>query len=197
MIERRQLLAGMALLGPALAFGTRAAARTLQDPNDPLQQALARMWALVQSLPSIKVPASGPDRSGDVCYMFTNRSCVVCQGVDRLYPPGFRHLDMRYIIYPWPGEDRRLLNYLYRPETTVAEYEQYMAGKLTARADSDDPAAANQILAATARIADELIEGGGFGTPFFLYGAPGTRPDSVVLSAGDIHSVQAQLDRGM
>ncbi|MDB5687738.1 MAG: permease [Rhizorhabdus sp.] len=197
MFERRQVLGGMALLGSAFAFGARAGARTLQDPNDPLQQAIAPMWTLVQSLPSIKVDASGPDRSGDVCYMFTNRSCIVCQGVDRVYPPGFRHLDMRYIIYPWPGEDRRLLNYLYRPQTTVAEYEQYMTGKLTARADSDDPALADQVLAATVRIAEELVEGGGFGTPFFFYAAPGTQPDSVVLSAGDIHAVQAQLDRGV
>ncbi|SDD21951.1 hypothetical protein SAMN05444678_110136 [Sphingomonas sp. YR710] len=199
MIARRQLVGGLALLGPILAFGIggRAVARTLQNPDDPLQQALAKMWVLVQSLPAIKVAANGPDRSGDVCYMFTNRNCVVCQGVDRLYPPGFRHLDMRYIVYPWPGEDRRVLNYLYRPETSAADYEQYMAGKLTARADSNDPAQADRILAATAQIADTLIEGGGFGTPFFLYGAPGTAPDSIVLSAGDIHSVQALLDRGV
>lgn len=199
MIARRQLVGGLALLGPMLAFGIggRAVARTLQEPDDPLQQALAKMWVLIQSLPAIKVAASGPDRSGDVCYMFTNRNCVVCQGVDRLYPPGFRHLDMRYIIYPWPGEDRRVLNYLYRPETSAADYEQYMAGKLTARAESDDPAQADRVLAATAQIADTLIEGGAFGTPFFLYGAPGARPDSIVLSAGDIHSVQVLLERGV
>lgn len=61
----------------------------------------------------------------------------------------------------------------------------------------NDPAQADRILAATARIADTLIEGGAFGTPFFFYGAPGMRPDSIVLSAGDIHSVQALLDRGV
>ncbi len=195
-IDRRQLIGGLVPALALLATGP-AAARTLEDPSDPLQRSIASVWPLVRSLPNIRVPARTPDAGGAVCYMFTNRSCTVCQGVHRLYPQGFARIEMHYIIYPWPGEDRRLLNRIYAPETTGDDYLRYMAGRLDARADSDSPVQADRILAATAKIADVLVEGGGFGTPFFLYGAAGAKPDSIAFAAGDILAVEALLDRGV
>jgi hypothetical protein len=198
-IDRRRLLA----LGSALALGTtplgalQGQVLQYELEDDPLQRALATFWPLIQSLPAIRAPASEGNPSGDVCYMFTNRSCLVCQGVHHLYANGFRHLEMRYIVYPWPGEDRHILNYLYRSTTTAAEYEQYMAGKLTARADSDNPAIADQVQAAATNIANELIEGGGFGTPFFFYAAPADKPSGLAFTAGDINAVEALLNKGV
>lgn len=190
--DRRQLLA----LLPALALAGRASAQTA--PGIPEQAAfqaqLAPFWDQLAMLPSIRAPALQSASDG-ICYMFTNKDCTVCQVVHKEYPKGYRHLEMRYIIYPWPGEPYHELNYMYRPETTLADYERYMAHKLTATLPSDSGQQADLITAVAADMAAQLIEGDSFGTPFFFHAIPGATPGSLLFSAGDVVAMAPLLDR--
>ncbi len=92
--------------------------------------------------------------------MFTNKDCEVCQLVHKEYPKGYRRLEMRYIIYPWPGEPPQELNHMYRPETTLAEFETYMAHQLNVRSPNASSAQGDLIMAVAAEMAQQLVEGG-------------------------------------
>ncbi|WP_340316656.1 permease [Rhizorhabdus argentea] len=193
-VDRRAVLA----LLPALALAGRVSAQA-PAPGIPeqagFQAQLAPFWDQLAMLPSIRAPAGGGASAG-ICYMFTNKDCTVCQLVHKEYPRGFRHIEMRYIVYPWPGEPYRELNYMYRPETTPADYETYMAHRLTAQSSSDSSAQVDLVTAVAADMAQALIEGDAFGTPFFFHAVPGAAPGSLVFSAGDIVAMAPLLDRG-
>lgn len=190
-LHRREMLA----LLPALALAARAGA---QGPGIPeqaeFQAQLAPFWDQLAMLPRISQPAREGASAG-ICYMFTNKDCTVCQVVHQEYPQGFRHLEMRYIIFPWPGESYRELNYMYRPDVTLAEYDSYMAHRLTATTASDSGAQADLVTAVASEMAAQLVEGGSFGTPFFFHAVPGAAPGSLIYSAGDIVAMGPLLDR--
>ncbi|KKC27976.1 permease [Sphingomonas sp. SRS2] len=176
-------------------MASRAASQDAGIPEQAgFQKELAPFWDQLAMLPSIRQPAREGASAG-ICYMFTNKDCAVCQVVHQEYPQGFRALEMRYIIFPWPGEPYRELNYLYRPETTLAEYEAYMAKRLTATSTSDSGAQADLVTAVAGEMAAELVEGGSFGTPFFFHAVAGETPGSLVYSAGDIVAMGPLLDR--
>lgn len=194
MLDRRTLLAAV----PALALAGRGSIARAAQAGIPdqagFQKELAPFWDQLAMLPNIRIAAAdGP--SAGICYMFTNKDCAVCQVVHQQFPQGFRHLEMRYIIYPWPGEPYRELNYMYRPETTQAEYETYMAHGLTATSASDSGAQVDLVMAVAGDIATQLVEGGAFGTPFFFHAVEGASPGSLVYSAGDIVAMGPLLDR--
>lgn len=190
-LHRRELLA----LLPALALATRAGAQGAGIPEQAgFQAQLAPFWGQLAMLPSIRQPAREKASAG-ICYMFTNKDCAVCQVVHQEYPDGFRQLEMRYIIFPWPDEPYRELNYMYRPETTLAEYQTYMAHKLTATTNSDSGAQADLVTAVASDMAAQLVEGGGFGTPFFFHAVEEGAPGKLVYSAGDIVAMGPLLDR--
>ncbi|KQX25729.1 permease [Sphingomonas sp. Root50] len=158
------------------------------------QAALAPFWDQLAMLPSIREPAREAPSDG-ICYMFTNKDCAVCQVVHQQFPDGFRKLEMRYVVYPWPGEPYRELNYLYRPETTLAEYRAYMDRRLNATVPSDSGAQVDLVMAVAADMAAQLVEGGGFGTPFFFHAVEGATPGRLLFSAGDIVAMGPLLDR--
>jgi len=189
-LHRRELLA----LLPALALAGRAGAQSAGIAEQAAFQAqLAPFWDQLAILPSIRHPAREGASAG-ICYMFTNKDCAVCQVVHKEYPQGFRHLEMRYVIFPWPGEPYRELNYLYRPTATLADYDAYMAHRLTATTTSDSGAQADLVTAVAGEIASQLVEGGSFGTPFFFQAIAGATPGSLVYSAGDIVAMGPLLD---
>ena len=185
---------------PALLLAGRAAGQAppSTQPNGApdesgFQTQLAPFWDQLAMLPNIRSPALDSPTAG-ICYMFTNKDCEVCQMVHKEYPRGYRRLEMRYIIYPWPGEPYRELNYMYRPETTLAEYETYMAHKLTATSPSASSTQIDLVTAVASDMAHQLIEGDAFGTPFFFAAAPGAKPGSLVFSAGDVVAMASFLD---
>lgn len=184
--DRRELLA----LLPALALAGHAAAQAPDQSG--FQAQLAPFWDQLAMLPSIRQPALERPSAG-ICYMFTNKDCQVCQLVHKEYSKGYRRLEMRYIIYPWPGEPYRELNYMYRPETSLADYETYMAHRLMAASPSESSAQVDLITAVAADMAKQLIEGDSFGTPFFFHAAP-AKADGLVFSAGDIVAMAPLLD---
>lgn len=191
--DRRRLLKTI----PALALAGLApgmASAGLERPDDPIQQTLARFWPTLKPLPQIRAPATSSGPTPVIAYMFTNTNCVICQAVHRQFPKGFRDLEMRYVVYPWEGEDLHVLNYMYRPETTVADYDAYMNRRLVARAQSDDITRAAQVVRFVQNMAKELIEGDAFGTPFFLTAAPGKAAGTVRFGAGDISVMGPLLD---
>jgi len=190
--DRRDLLKAVPALGLAALAGPVSAA--LEQPDDPIQQTLARFWPTLKPLPQIRAPAQGAGATPVIMYMFTNTNCVICQAVHRKFPSGFRDLEMRYVIYPWEGEDLHVLNYMWRPETTVADYDAYMMRRLVARSQSDDIRTAGQVVTFVRGMAKQLIEGDVFGTPFFLYAAPGKAPGTVRFGAGDISTAGELLD---
>ena len=195
MLNRRTLLA----IAPALLIADRASAagasgRAGIPEQAGFQKELAPFWDQLAMLPNIREPAREAATDG-ICYMFTNKDCTVCQVVHQEFPRGFRRLEMRYIIYPWPGEPYRELNYLYRPQTTLAEYRTYMDHKLTATSASDSGAQADLVTAVAAEMAGQLVEGGSFGTPFFFHAVEGDAPGRLVYSAGDIVAMGPLLDR--
>ena len=191
-LDRRGLLAMIpAMLLAGRAYAQKAPAGMLDQSG--FQAQLAPYWEQLAMLPSIRQPALEAPSAG-ICYMFTNKDCEVCQLVHKEYPKGFRQLEMRYIIYPWPGEPVRELNYIYRPETSVAEYESYMAHGLTATSSSESSAQADLVLAVAADMAQTLVEGGSFGTPFFFHAVPGATPGSLLFSAGDVVAMAPLLD---
>lgn len=185
--DRRELLA----LLPALALAGRAAAQAPDQSG--FQAELAPFWDQLAMLPSIRQPALARPDAG-ICYMFTNKDCAVCQLVHKEYPKGYRRLEMRYIIYPWPGEPWNELNYMYRPEATLAEFETYMAHRLTAKSPSASSAQGDLVVAVAAEMAQKLVEGGSFGTPFFFHAGPGRAPGSLLFSAGDVVAMAPLLD---
>ncbi|WP_374648528.1 permease [Rhizorhabdus sp.] len=193
-LNRRGLLAAL----PALYLATRTGSVNAGQPGiagqASFQDQLAPFWDQLAMLPSIRQPATKAPSDG-ICYMFTNKDCAVCQVVHQQFPKGFRSMEMRYIVYPWPGESYRELNYLYRPETTLAEYEAYMAKKLTATSPSDSSAQVDLVMAVAADMASALVEGDSFGTPFFFHGVDGDTPGRMVFSAGDIVAMGPLLDR--
>ncbi|WP_238147142.1 permease [Rhizorhabdus dicambivorans] len=193
MLDRRMVLAAM----PALMIAGRASVAGAAKAGIPeqagFQAELAPFWEQLAMLPSIREPAREAASDG-ICYMFTNKDCTVCQVVHQEFPQGFRRLEMRYIIYPWPGEPYRELNYLYRPETTLAEYRAYMGRRLTATSTSDSGAQADLVTAVAAEMAGQLVEGGSFGTPFFFHAVEET-PGKLVFSAGDVLAMGPLLDR--
>lgn len=194
MLNRRSLLAAV----PGLLLAGRAASAAAGEPGIAaqagFQDALAPFWDQLAMLPSIREPAREAATDG-ICYMFTNKDCAVCQVVHQQFPDGFRKLEMRYVVYPWPGEPYRELNYLYRPETTLAEYRAYMDRKLTATSPSDSGAQVDLVMAVAADMATQLVEGGSFGTPFFFHAVEGATPGRLVFSAGDIVAMGPLLDR--
>lgn len=197
-MNRRELIALLPALAATGLWVGRAAAQaapaTVTGAPDQaaFQTELAPFWDQLAMLPSIRQPArEGP--SNGICYMFTNKDCTVCQVVHQEFPKGFRKLEMRYVVYPWPGEPYRELNYLYRPETTLAEYEAYMGRKLTATSTSDSSAQVDLIMAVAADMANQLVEGGSFGTPFFFHAEPGA-DGKLIFSAGDVVAMGPLLD---
>lgn len=190
-LHRRELLA----LLPALGLACRAGAQAPALPEQAAFQAqLAPFWDQLAMLPSIRQPArEGP--SAGICYMFTNKDCAVCQVVHQEYPQGFRHLEMRYVIFPWPGEPYRELNHMYRAETTPADYHAYMERRLTATSASDSGAQADLVTAVASEMAAQLVEGGSFGTPFFFHAVEEGARGKLVYSAGDIVAMGPLLDR--
>ncbi|QTH19957.1 permease [Rhizorhabdus wittichii] len=192
MLNRRSLLAavpGLLLAGRAAVAGTPGIVA-----QAGFQKELAPFWDQLAMLPSIHEPAREAASDG-VCYMFTNKDCAVCQVVHRQFPKGFRKLEMRYVIYPWPGEPYRELNYMYRPETTLADYRTYMDHHLTATVPSDSGAQADLVMAVAADMAAQLVEGDSFGTPFFFHAVEGATPGEMIFSAGDIVAMGPLLDR--
>jgi len=194
MLNRRSLLAAM----PGLLLAGRASLAAAGQPGiagqADFQAQLAPFWDQLAMLPSIREPARTTPTDG-ICYMFTNKDCAVCQVVHKQFPQGFRRLEMRYVIYPWPGEPYRELNYLYRPETSLAEYRTYMEHRLTATSPSESGAQADLVTAVAADMAAQLVEGGGFGTPFFFHAVEGDVPGRLLYSAGDIVAMGPLLDR--
>jgi len=190
--HRRTLLKAAPALGLVALAGKASAG--LEQPNDPIQQTLARVWPKMAGVPAIRVPARNAGPTPVIAYMFTNVNCLICQSVHREFPKGFRDLEMRYIIYPWPGEDLHVLNYMYRPETTEADYNAYMGKRLPTRAADDSITGAAKVMNLVNLLSKELIEGGGFGTPFFLYASPGKTAGTVSFSAGDIATAGPMLD---
>ncbi len=191
-LNRRSILAML----PALLLAGRAAAQGLPagaPDQSGFQVELAPFWDQLAMLPSIRQPAIVSPTAG-ICYMFTNKDCEVCQLVHKEYPQGYRHMEMRYIIYPWPGEPVRELNYMYQPQVTLAEFQTYMAHELKASASSNSSAQADLVMAVAADMAEKLVEGGTFGTPFFFVGTPGATPGSMMFTAGDIVSMAPLLD---
>ena len=194
--DRRQLLKAV----PALAIAGLGAgmpgmaSAALEKPDDAIQQTLARFWPTLKPLPQIKAAAKTTSATPVIMYMFTNTNCVICQAVHRQFPRGFRDLEMRYVIYPWEGEDLHVLNYMYRPETTAADYDAYMQRRLVARSQSDAIGQAGQVVRFVQNMAKELIEGDAFGTPFFLTALPGKTPGTVNFGAGDISTMGPLLD---
>jgi hypothetical protein len=191
-LDRRGLLAML----PALLLAARAAAQGAPagaPDQSAFQTELAPFWDQLAMLPYVRQPALGRPTAG-ICYMFTNKDCAVCQLVHKEYPKGYRRLEMRYVIYPWPGEPFEELNHMYRPGTTLAEFEAYMAHKLTARSPSASSAQGDLVMAVAAEMAQKLVEGGSFGTPFFFNGAPGAQPGKLIFSAGDIVAMAPFLD---
>ena len=188
--DRRELLA----LLPALALAGRASAQAAGAPDQSgFQAELTPFWDQLAMLPSIRQPALESPSAG-ICYMFTNKDCAVCQLVHKEYPQGYRRLEMRYIIYPWPGEPWNELNHMYRPETTLAEFETYMAHRLTARSPSASSAQGDLVVAVASEMAQKLVEGGSFGTPFFFHAVPGKVPGGLIFSAGDVVAMAPLLD---
>jgi len=194
MLNRRSLLAAV----PGLLLAGRASVALAGEPGiaaqADFQTELAPFWDQLAMLPSIRQPAREAASDG-VCYMFTNKDCTVCQVVHQEYPAGLRRLEMRYVIYPWPGEPVRELNYLYRPETTLDDYRTYMEHALTATSPSDSSAQVDLVMAVAADMAGQLVEGGSFGTPFFFHAVEGAEPGKLVFSAGDIVAMGPLLDR--
>lgn len=194
MLDRRSLLAAI----PGLLLAGHAPVAVAAQPGiasqSAFQKELAPFWDQLAMLPSIREPARDSASDG-ICYMFTNKDCAVCQVVHKQFATGFRRLEMRYVIYPWPGEPYRELNYMYRPETTLADYRTYMAHKLTATSPSESGAQADLVTAVAADMAAQLVEGGGFGTPFFFHAVEGATPGKLVFSAGDIVAMGPLLDR--
>ncbi|WP_235536448.1 MULTISPECIES: permease [unclassified Sphingomonas] len=194
MLNRRSLLAAV----PGLLLAGRASIARAGDAGIAaqagFQAALAPFWDQLAMLPSIREPAREAPSDG-ICYMFTNKDCAVCQVVHQQFPDGFRKLEMRYVVYPWPGEPYRELNYLYRPETTLAEYRAYMDRRLNATVPSDSGAQVDLVMAVAADMAAQLVEGGGFGTPFFFHAVEGATPGRLLFSAGDIVAMGPLLDR--
>ncbi len=193
-VDRRQLLA----LLPALALAGRASAQdaavTPAIPDQSgFQAQLAPFWDQLAMLPNIRQPAL-ESPIGGICYMFTNKDCQVCQLVHKEYPKGYRRLEMRYIIYPWPGEPYTELNYMYRPETTLSEFGIYMTHQLKAVSPSSSSAQVDLITAVAADMAHQLVEGDAFGTPFFFHAMPGKAPGSLIYSAGDVVAMAPLLD---
>lgn len=191
-LDRRSLLAML----PALLIAGRAMAQGAPEgaPDQTAFQAeLAPFWDQLAMLPYVRQPALEQPSAG-ICYMFTNKDCEVCQLVHKEYPKGYRRLELRHIIYPWPGEPYEELNHMYRPETTLAEFEAYMAHTLTARSTSASRDKGDLVMAVAAEMAQQLVEGGSFGTPFFFNGAPGGPSGKLVFSAGDIVSMASFLD---
>ena len=194
IVDRRRLLA----LAPAWLIAGRALAQVpavslpagLPDQTG-FQAQLAPFWERLAALPSIRSPALESPGAG-ICYMFTNKDCQVCQLVHKEYPRGFRRLEMRYVIYPWPGEPSRELNYMYRAETTLADFETYMAHKLTQISPSESSAQADLVMAVAADMAQTLVEGGSFGTPFFFHAVP--EGGALTFSAGDVVAMAPLLD---
>jgi hypothetical protein len=184
--DRRELLA----LLPALALAGRAAAQAPDQSG--FQAELAPFWDQLAMLPSIRQPALARPDAG-ICYMFTNKDCEVCQLVHKEYPRGYRRLELRYVIYPWPGEPPQELNHMYRPETTLAEFQTYMAHQLDVRSPNASSAQGDLVMAVAGEMAKELVEGGTFGTPFFFNGAPGPG-GKLVFTAGDIVAMASFLD---
>lgn len=180
---------------PALMLAGRAAAQAAAGAPDQadFQAELAPFWDQLAMLPHVRHPALESPSAG-ICYMFTNKDCQVCQLVHKEYPQGYRRMEMRYIIYPWPGEPMRELNHLYRPETTLAEFETYMAHRMTATSPSESSAQADLVMAVAAEMGQALVEGGGFGTPFFFHAVPGAMPGQLIYSAGDIVAMAPLLD---
>lgn len=193
-LNRRELIALLPALAATAGWAGRAAAQTATGAPDQaaFQSELAPFWDQLAMLPSIRQPARQAPTNG-VCYMFTNKDCTVCQVVHEEFPKGFAKLEMRYIIYPWPGEPYHELNYLYRPETTLAEYEAYMAKKLTATSPSNSSAQADLVMAVAADMAAQLVEGGSFGTPFFFHAETGAQ-GKMTFSAGDVVAMGPLLD---
>ena len=159
---------------PALLIAGRGMAQSLPEgaPDQSAFQAeLAPFWDQLAMLPHVRRPALERPTAG-ICYMFTNKDCEVCQLVHKEYPRGYRRLEMRYVIYPWPGEPYEELNQMYRPETSIADYDSYMAHQLTGRAASASHDQGDLVMAVAAEMAEKLVEGGSFGTPFFFNAAP-------------------------
>jgi len=194
MFDRRSLLTAI----PGLLMAGRASIAAAGEAGIPGQAAfqseLAPFWDQLAMLPAIREPAREAASDG-ICYMFTNKDCAVCQVVHKQFPQGFRRLEMRYVIYPWPGEPYRELNYMYRPETSLADYRTYMAHRLTATTASESGAQADLVTAVAADMAAQLVEGGSFGTPFFFHAVEGAAPGRLVFSAGDIVAMGPLLDR--
>ncbi len=190
--DRRDILKAVPAL--VIAGGAGMAQAGLEKPDDPIQQTLARFWPTLRPLPMIRQPAVSPSATPAIVYMFTNTHCVICQSVHRSFPKGFRDLEMRYVIYPWEGEDLYVLNYMYRPDASLDDYDAYMNRKLVARAQSDDIGKAAQVARFVQAMAKELIEGDVFGTPFFLTAVPGKVADTLSFGAGDISTIGPLLD---
>ena len=191
-LDRRGLLAML----PALLLAGRASAQGMPEgaPDQSAFQAeLAPFWDQLAMLPHVRQPALERPTAG-ICYMFTNKDCEVCQLVHKEYPQGYRRLEMRYVIYPWPGEPYEELNHMYRPETTLAEFQAYMAHELSARSPSASHAQGDLVMAVAAEMAQQLVEGGSFGTPFFFNGAPAPEPGKLIFNAGDIVARASFLD---
>lgn len=194
MWNRRVLLAAL----PAMLVAGRGAMARAGEPGVAAQAGfqaqLAPFWDQLAMLPSIRQSAIEAPSDG-VCYMFTNKDCAVCQVVHKQFPAGFRRLEMRYIIYPYPGESYRELNHMYRPETTLADFAAYMDKRQQALSGSGSGAQADLIMAVAADMASALVEGGAFGTPFFFHAVPGATAASLIYSAGDIVAMGPLLDR--
>ena len=187
----------MLLMLPAMLLAAGAGAQLPGAAGGPpdqsaFQDALAPFWEQLAMLPHVVQPAIERPSAG-ICYMFTNKDCAVCQLVHKEYPRGYRRMEMRYIIYPWPGEPARELNQMYRPETTLAEFEAYMAHRMSAVSPIESSAQGDLVIAVAAEMAQALVEGGSFGTPFFFHAGPGPH-GKLRFSAGDIVAMASMLD---
>jgi hypothetical protein len=190
-LDRRSLLA----MVPALLLAGRAGAQAMPEgapDQSAFQDQMAPFWDQLAMLPHVRQPALEQPSAG-ICYMFTNKDCEVCQIVHKEYPQGYRRLELRYVIYPWPGEPFDELNHMYRPETTLAEFQTYMAHQLNVRSSNASSAQGDLVMAVAAEMAHQLVDGGSFGTPFFFNGAPGPQ-GKLVFSAGDVVAMASFLD---
>jgi len=187
------MLPALWLAGRGTSAQAAKGRRSGAPDQSAFQKDLAPFWRQLALLPSIRSPALVSPSAG-VCYMFTNKDCQVCQMVHKEYPKGYRHLEMRYVIYPWPGESYRELNWMYRPETTLADYQTYMAHRLTALSPSASTQQGDLVQAVAAEMAHKLIEGDSFGTPFFFAAEPGVKPGGLIFSAGDVVAMASFLD---